>query len=167
VSVPFVSSPADQPPGLELLTDYGLFERYNEQAQRAIFFARYEASQFGTKAIESEHLLLGILHEHWRLSDRLHQRNATGLEIRKEIEQRKPARTKTPTSADLPLSTECSRAMTFAAEEARLMKHAHIGNEHLLVGLLREQKCLAAELLRAHGIDLEESRKDLTQGGTP
>jgi ATP-dependent Clp protease ATP-binding subunit ClpC len=52
--------------------------------------------------------------------------------------------------------------MTFAAEEARLMKHQHIGNEHLLVGLLREKKCLAAELLRAHGVDLEEARKDLT-----
>jgi ATP-dependent Clp protease ATP-binding subunit ClpC len=56
--------------------------------------------------------------------------------------------------------------MMFAAEEARLMKHQHIGNEHLVVGLLREKKCLAAELLRAHGIDLEEARKDLTQGGS-
>jgi ATP-dependent Clp protease ATP-binding subunit ClpC len=46
------------------------------------------------------------------------------------------------------------------------MKHQQIGNEHLLVGLLREEKCLAAELLRARGVDLEEARKDLAQGGS-
>ena len=168
------SAPASALPG------YGLFERYTEQARRAIFFARYEASQFGAKAIESEHLLLGILREHWRLSDRLRgrQKSASSTleskiaamdalsEIRKEIEQRKPPGPKTPTSVDLPLSKECSRAMTFAAEEARLMKHQHIGNEHLVVGMLREKKCFAAELLRAHGVDLEEARKDLTQGGS-
>jgi len=168
-------------PDLELLTGYGLFERYTEQARRAIFFARYEASQFGAEAIESEHLLLGILHENGRMAERLHRRKASASslleskastmtalsEIRKEIEKRKPPGPKTPASADLPLSTECSHAMTFAAEEARLMKHAHIGNEHLLVGLLREKKCLAAELLRAHRIHLEEARKDLEQSGTP
>src|SRR5579859_2950391 len=157
-----VSPAAGQSGPARALPGHGLFERYTEQARRAIFFARYEASQFGTNAIESEHLLLGILHEHWRLSERLHRQNTTASEIRKEIEQRKPPGPKTPTSADLPLSKECSRAMTFAAEEARLMKHQHIGNEHLLVGLLREKKCFAAELLRTHGVDLEEARKDLT-----
>jgi ATP-dependent Clp protease ATP-binding subunit ClpA len=177
-STRFVSSSAGQP-GLELLTGYGLFERYTEQARRAIFFARYEASQFGTQTIESEHLLLGILHEHWRLSDRLRGRKASAgttlefkiaamdalSEIRKEIEQRKPPGPKTPATVDLPLNMECKRAMTFAAEEAREMKHQHIGNEHLVVGLLREEKCLAAELLHEHGVKLEDARKDLVQGG--
>src|SRR5205814_6688812 len=62
------------------------------QARRTIFFARYEASQFGTKAIESEHLLLGLLRKDSRLADRLHRRNTSASEIRKEIEQTKAAR---------------------------------------------------------------------------
>jgi len=161
----FVSPYAGESRSARALPAYGLFERYTEPARRTIFFARYEASQFGTKAIESEHLLLGILREHWRLSDQLHRRNATASEIREEIEQRKPPGPKSSTTVDLPLSMECKLAMTFAAEEAREMKHQHIGNEHLLVGLLRQEKCLAAELLRARGIDLEEARKDLAQGG--
>jgi ATP-dependent Clp protease ATP-binding subunit ClpA len=48
---------------------YGVFDRYTEQARRSIFFARYEASQFGTKAVESEHLLLGLLRENVRVRD--------------------------------------------------------------------------------------------------
>ena len=144
----------------------GLFAQYTEQARRTIFFARYEASQFGTKAIESEHLLLGLMREHPRLAERLHRRDASAAEIRKEIEKRKPPGPKTPTSVDLPLSKECKRALAFAADEAHRMKHQQIGNEHVLVGLLREEKCLAAELLRARGVDLEEARKDLAQGGS-
>ena len=38
-----------------------MFERYTEKARRVIFFARYEASQFGSPCIETEHLLLGLL----------------------------------------------------------------------------------------------------------
>jgi len=167
-SAVFVSSSASESGTARAgaLPGYGLFAQYTEQARRTIFFARYEASQFGTKAIESEHLLLGLMREHPRLADRLHGRNASASEIRKEIEQRKPPGPKTPTSIDLPLSTECKRALTFAADEGRQMKHQQIGNGHLLVGLLREEKCLAAELLRARGIDLEEARKDLAQGGS-
>jgi ATP-dependent Clp protease ATP-binding subunit ClpA len=167
-SARFVSSSAGESgPARALagtLPGYGLFERYTEPARRTIFFARYDASQFGTKAIESEHLLLGLLREYPRLAERLHRQDASASEIRTEIEKRKPPGPKTPTSVDLPLSMECKRALTFAADEARERKHQQIGNEHLLVGLLREEKCLAAELLRARGIDLEGARKDLAQG---
>ena len=67
----------------------------------------------------------------------------------------KPPGPKTSTSIDLPLSKEYKRALAFAADEAHRRKHQQIGNEHLLLGLLREEKCLAAELLRSRGIDLE------------
>ena len=74
--------------------------------------------------------------------------------------QRKPpAAEKVPTSVDLPLSHDCKRAMAFATEEADRLNHKHIGNEHLLAGLLREENCLAAELLREilpHQVALED-----------
>jgi ATP-dependent Clp protease ATP-binding subunit ClpA len=140
----------------------GVLARYTEKARRTIFFSRFEASQFGAKSIESEHLLLGLMREYSHLRDRLVKAGTSPREIRKEIEQRKPpAAEKVPTSVDLPLSQECKRAMAFATEEADRLNHKHIGNEHLLAGLLREENCLAAELLRAHGITLEAARTDL------
>ena len=93
------------------------FDSYTGRSRRTLLFARYEARRYGTKAVESEHLLLGLLHNYGRLSDRIHRlsanvsrtesrRSATAArsEIRKEIEQRKPPGPKTPTTVDLPLN---------------------------------------------------------------
>jgi ATP-dependent Clp protease ATP-binding subunit ClpA len=141
---------------------HGVFERYTEQARRTIFMARYEASRFGAKSIESEHLLLGLMREHRRLTDRLFDTGTPPWEIPKEIQQRKPPTAeKVPTHVDLPLSHECKSALAFATEEAGRLNHEHIGNEHLLAGLLLEENCLAAEILRAHGITLDVARSDL------
>ena len=64
--------------------------RYTEQARRTMFFARYEASQFGAESIESEHLLLGLMREHSHLRDLLVEAGTNPRDIWKEIEQRKP-----------------------------------------------------------------------------
>ena len=139
-----------------------MLQRYTEHARRTIFFARYEASQFGAHSIETEHLLLGLWREHG--GSLLFSSGKTALEeIRQEIARRKPpSDDKVPTSIDLPLSHECKRALAFAAEEADRLHHEQIGNGHLLAGLLREDKSLAAEVLLGHGITLEEARKNLT-----
>ena len=142
-----------------------VFERYTEQARRTIFMARYEASRFGAKTIESEHLLLALVREHRRLTDRLFDTGTRPWEIQEEIEQRKPpSAEKPPASVDLPLSHECQSALALAAEEADRLRHAEILNQHLLVGLLLEENCLAAEILRAHGITPEVARRDLGEG---
>jgi len=81
-----------------------MFERYTERARRVIFFARYEASQFGSTTIETEHLLLGLIREDKNLTNRF-LRNSSSIEsIRKEIEGRTTIREKVSTSIDLPLS---------------------------------------------------------------
>jgi ATP-dependent Clp protease ATP-binding subunit ClpC len=151
-----------------------MFERYTEKARRTIFFARSEASQFGSQSIESEHLLLGILREHLLLGILYEHGPSTGRliharrmgDIRREIERRRPPGPSISTSVDLPLSQECKRALAFAAHEAQRLGHVAIGNEHLLVGLLMEEKCLASEILRDRGINLEAARKDLAQIGS-
>jgi hypothetical protein len=130
-----------------------MFERYTEKARRVIFFARYEASQFGSPHIESEHLLLGILREDKTLTRRFLRTHASVEAIRKQIEGHTPIREKTSTSVDLPLSNECKRVLAYGAEEAELLSHRHIGTEHLLLGLLREERCLAAEILRERGLE--------------
>ncbi len=138
-----------------------MFERYTEKARRVIFFARYEASQFGSPYIETEHLLLGLLREDKALTNRFLRSHASVDSIRKQIETHTTIREKVSTSVDLPLSNECKRVLAYAAEEAERLGHKHIGTEHLLLGLLREEKCFAAEILQERGLKLAQIREEL------
>jgi ATP-dependent Clp protease ATP-binding subunit ClpC len=138
-----------------------MFERYTEKARRVIFFARYEASQFGSPYIETEHLLLGLLREDKALTNRFLRSHASVESIRKQIEGHTTIREKVSTSVDLPLSNECKRVLAYAAEEAERLSHKHIGTEHLLLGLLREEKCFAAEILTERGLRLPAIREEL------
>src|ERR1700748_1877560 len=138
-----------------------MFERYTEKARRVIFFARYEASQFGSPYIETEHLLLGLLREDKALTNKFLRSHASVESIRKQIEGHTTIREKVSTSVDLPLSHECKRVLAYAAEEAERLNHKHIGTEHLLLGLLREEKCFAAEILHERGLRLSSIREEL------
>ena len=140
-----------------------MFERYTEKARRVIFFARYEASQFGSPYIETEHLLLGLLREDKALTNRFLRSHASVESIRKQIEGHTTIREKVSTSVDLPLSNECKRVLAYAAEEAERLSHRHIGTEHLLLGLLREEKCFAAEILHERGLRLSTIREELAR----
>src|SRR5579864_4181447 len=140
-----------------------MFERYTEKARRVIFFARYEASQFGSPYIETEHLLLGLLREDKALTNRFLRTHASVESIRKQIEGHTTIREKVSTSVDLPLSNECKRVLAYAAEEAERLSDKHIGTEHLLLGLLREEKCFAAEILHERGLRLSTIREELAR----
>ena len=142
-----------------------MFERYTEKARRVIFFARYEASQLGSPYIETEHILLGLLREDKRLPLRLKLED--GGTIRSEIEARGTKLERIHTSVDLPLTNESKRVLAYAAEEAERLEYRHIGTEHLLLGLLRENGCFAAEILRNHGMNLKALREEFGQPPRP
>ena len=141
-----------------------MFERYTEKARRVIFFARYEASQYGSPYIESEHLLLGILREDKALTNRFLRNDASVESIRKQIDARTVIREKVSTSVDLPLSNDGKRILAYAAEEAERLAHKHIGTEHLLLGILREEKTFAAQILAERGVELAQVRADAAVG---
>src|SRR6266849_459685 len=122
-----------------------MFERYTEKAKRVILFGAYEARQFGSPSVETEHLLLGLLREDKALANRFLEAVASVESIRKQIERSITIKEKLTTSVDVPLSNECKRVLAYAAEEAERLSHQRIGTEHLLLGLLREEKCFAAE----------------------
>src|SRR5579884_1256722 len=138
-----------------------MFERYTEKARRVIFFARYEASQFGSPYIETEHLLLGLLREDKALTNRFLRSHASIESIRKQVEGHIPVREKVSTSVELPLSQECKMVLAYAEEEAERLAHKHIGTEHLLLGLLRQKDSFAADLLNASGLSLEDARQKI------
>src|SRR6187397_1355576 len=130
-----------------------MFERYTERARRVLFFARYEASQLGSISIETEHLLLGLIREGKGLTSRIFARSHLSLEnIRKEIEGRTVFREKVSTSVEIPFSAEADRLL-----------HNYIGTEHLLLGILREERSVAASILMEKGMRLNTVRDDIVQ----
>src|SRR5579862_4900505 len=141
-----------------------MFERYTERARRVLFFARYEASQLGSISIETEHLLLGLIREGKGLTSRIFARSHLSLEsIRKEIEGRTIFREKVSTSVEIPFSPDTKRVLQFAAEEADRLLHTYIGTEHLLLGILREERSVAASILTDKGMRLASVREDIVQ----
>ncbi|MFN7937604.1 MAG: Clp protease N-terminal domain-containing protein [Bryobacteraceae bacterium] len=135
-----------------------MFERYTEHARRIIFFARYEASQFGSPSIESEHLLLGLIREDRPFAVRILRTQAALDSIRYQVEAHAPKRPAISASVDLPLTAESKRILVFANEEAENLGHRYIDTPHLMLGILREPGCLAANILLERQVAIEAVR---------
>jgi hypothetical protein len=152
---------------LFVLTFLSVFERFTGKARRVIFFSRYEASQFGSPYIETEHILLGLLREDKALTREFLRRQCTAESIRSKIEEHTVIREKVSTAVDLPLSNESKRVLGYAAEEADSLGHKHIGTEHLLLGTLREEQSFAAVILHECGLSIDGVRDRLSGSETP
>ena len=140
-----------------------MFERYTEKARRVIFFARFEASQYGSPFIETEHLLLGLLREDRALAKRFLGEVNTQEGIRAEIEKHITPRERISTSVEVPLTLESKKILNLAAEEADRLGHRHIGTEHVLLGLLRMEGSLAGEILRVRGVRVATLREQMAK----
>lgn len=140
-----------------------MFERYTEKARRVIFFARYEALQYGSLIISPEHILLGLMREDKTLASRFFpfRSNMTVDTVRREVESRIVPREKMPQSAELHLAPATKRILAFAHEESERMRNRNIGTEHLLLGLLREEQSIAAEILYDQGVRLQTVREEI------
>ena len=138
-----------------------MFERYTEKARRLIFFARFEASRYGSPYIETEHLLLGLLREDQPLLRIFLGQGSIDEEIRSEVEQHITQRERISTSVEVPLRTECKKALNLASEEAQRLNHRHIGTEHVLLGVLGVEGSLAARLLQARGLKAAAVREKI------
>lgn len=130
-----------------------MFERYTEKARRVIFFARYEASNYGSRYIETEHLLLGLLREDRSLTKWFPGQGNIEPEIRSEIEKRITRGERISTSVEVPLSAECKKVLNLAGETADKLGHRGVGTEHLLIAILRVESSMAAQILIARGIN--------------
>ena len=165
-----------------------MFERYTEKARRSVFFARYEASQYGNPYIETEHLLLGL----WREDPALRLiLNDTGImqqsasrrvpdsQIRTAIEQaigqhvaeRVPISTSTGAPElrvpEVPLSPGSKKALVFAVEEADRFGQRYVGTEHLLLGILRVEDSFGAQIVRGRGLEIDELRERVAKSDRP
>jgi ATP-dependent Clp protease ATP-binding subunit ClpA len=139
-----------------------MFEEYTPEAKRSMLFARGAAFQLGSETIEGVHLLLGLARENIELVNRFLSSSVTESTFQSEI-----TNSASTSSADLeqlfnvPFSSESKRIFSFAAEEATRMSQERVGIEHLFLGLLREENCLAARMLRERGADVVRVRNEL------
>lgn len=134
-----------------------MFERFTANARRAVFFARYEASQFGSSRIEVEHMLLALLRKGQSLGEQLSPE--TRLKIQKWLGSEMPRADPSSTSVDIPVSNALKQVFDWADEEATAMQHSSINSAHLLLAILRTEGSLAANILTEHGLRYDTYRE--------
>ena len=139
------------------------FEKLTEKAQKACRFARLEAQRMGHQYIGTEHLLLGLVREGTGVAANVLQRlGVDPKRIRLEVE--KIVRDGTDvvsTGRDFTLAPMARKAFEYAFEEAKRMGQNYIGTEHILLGLLRQEEGIAAQVLMNLGIEFEEAHESI------
>jgi len=138
-----------------------MLENLTERARRTLFFARYEGARTGSAVIGSEHLLLGLLRESDEVVEQLLQRFQLSAETLRSDLGAGAALVEGPAPAELPLAEDSRRILLLAAHEAEVLGQPAVGNEHLLLGILRLEACPAARALAAHGVSLVALREEL------
>ncbi|HSL17764.1 MAG TPA: ATP-dependent Clp protease ATP-binding subunit [Methylomirabilota bacterium] len=143
-----------------------MFERFNENVRRALFFARYEASRSASHHIAPEHVLLGMLREaDATLVDLAESVGIDVRELRDELLGEGVALEPVSSSPDLPLAEDTKKVLAFSVHEAESMGHGRVGTEHLLLGLLRVEGTNAAQYLSARGFELFQLRDEAVRRG--
>jgi ATP-dependent Clp protease ATP-binding subunit ClpC len=136
-----------------------VFERYTEEARRAIFQARFEAVVCRSRIIERHHLLLGILQADPALGACFSSESDLLQALRQEFHAHKFEGPGFCSTEMLPFSDDSKRALSYAIEEADRLGSRSITTKHLFLGLLREEGGPAWEALARHGISLDDSRQ--------
>jgi ATP-dependent Clp protease ATP-binding subunit ClpA len=73
-----------------------------------------------------------------------------------------PAPEGPPVTGSIGLSSQAKHSVTLAVEEAKNLKHHYLGTEHMLLGLIREERGLSASILRLLGVEVEKTRSGIT-----
>src|SRR5262245_44740939 len=141
-----------------------MFERYTEQARRALFFARYEAFERGSPFIETEHVLLALFRDEQSLTARVFARAGLSLDgVRRQVKARTSQHAPLTESSEVPFSAGTKRVLQYAAQEADRLLHNHVGTEHVLLGLFREEQATAAAILRDLGLRISTVRDQIVE----
>ena len=138
---------------------------FTERMRKVLAMARDESVKLRHEYVGTEHLLLALLREEEGVSAAvLSNLDADADAIHDMIvEIVKPGRAPAPTSPDLPYTSRAKKALELAMAEARDMNHKYVGTEHLLLGLLREEAGIAAQVLTQSGITIDKVRSESTR----
>ena len=135
---------------------------FTERVRKVLAMAREEAARLHHEYVGTEHILLGLIREGEGVAAAVLQNLSVDLdEIQQKIEETvKKGKAAAATGPDLPYTSRAKKVLELAMGEARDLSHGYVGTEHLLLGLLREEKGIAAQVLTDAGVNL-----DAAQGG--
>ena len=138
----------------------GLVERFTEHARMALTLAQHEAQRFNHNYIGTEHLLLGLAGEHQGVAATVLSRLGVGLEDARREVASIVGRGAHPARGEIKLTPRLKKVLELVVDEARRRKEAHVGTEHLLLGLLREGKGIAIQVLARQAVSPERAREE-------
>ncbi|MSR69932.1 MAG: ATP-dependent Clp protease ATP-binding subunit [Phycisphaerales bacterium] len=139
-----------------------MFERLTDRARKVMALANQEAQRFNHEYIGTEHILLGLVKEASGVgANVLKNLNIDLRKVRLEVEKLVKSGPEMVTMGKLPQTPRAKKVLEYAIEEARNLNHNYVGTEHLLLGLLREQDGVAAQVLVNLGMKLEEVREEV------
>ena len=150
---------------------------FTERVRKVLAMAREEAARLHHEYVGTEHILLGLIREGEGVAAAVLNNLSVDLEeIQQKIEETvKKGKAAQASGPDLPYTSRAKKVLELAMGEARELNHSYVGTEHLLLGLLREEKGIAAQVLSESGVNLEAARAEtlrllgteMPQGGTP
>lgn len=135
-------------------------DNFSDQARKAIQFANQEAQRLNHEYIGTEHILIGLIREGTGAAGRVLK--DFGLEIqqvRREVERIVGTGPDMITIGKFPRNPPAKKALEYAMEEAKKIGCDVAGTGHLLLGLLRDDECVAVQVLRNLDVDTEELRQ--------
>src|SRR5438874_5821995 len=148
---------------------------FTERVRKVLAMAREEAARLHHEYVGTEHILLGLIREGEGVAAAVLQNLSVDLdEIQQKIEETvKKGKAAAATGPDLPYTSRAKKVLELAMGEARDLSHGYVGTEHLLLGLLREEKGIAAQVLSDAGVNLDAAKAEtlrllgteLPQGG--
>ena len=142
-----------------------MYERFTDRARKVMQLANQEAQRFNHEYIGTEHILLGLVKEGSGVAANVLKNLSISLQkVRREVEQIVQHGPGGESSLDwdrLPQTPRAKKVVEYAIDEARRLNHNYIGTEHLLLGLLREEEGVAAQVLMNLGLKLDRVREEL------
>src|SRR6202158_5671281 len=135
---------------------------FTERGRKVLAMAREEASRLHHEYVGTEHILLGLIREGEGVAAAVLNNLSVDLdEIQQKIEDTvKKGKAAQTTGPDLPYTSRAKKVLELAMSEARELNHSYVGTEHLLLGLLREEKGIAAQVLTDAGVNLDAARAE-------
>ncbi|MBI3830502.1 MAG: ATP-dependent Clp protease ATP-binding subunit [Planctomycetes bacterium] len=141
-----------------------MFDRFTDRARKVMSFARQEAERLNHDYIGTEHILLGLVKEGSGVAANVLENLDVDLEkVRLEVEKLVKPAPDVVTMGNLPFTPRAKKVLEYAMDEARALDHNYVGTEHLLLGLLREQEGLAAQVLMNLHLKLEDVRNEVME----
>ena len=139
-----------------------MYERFTDRARKVMQLANQEAQRFNHEYVGTEHVLLGLVKEGSGVAANVLKNLDVDLrKIRVEVEKIVQSGPDMVTMGKLPQTPRAKKVIEYAIEEARNLNHNYVGTEHLLLGLLREQEGVAAQVLMNLNLKLEEVREEV------